>query len=48
MQALIWQNASIDGADHGESCAAFASLVLEMGAQATGQQSWVTGGSHYP
>jgi hypothetical protein len=48
MQALIWQQDSIGGADHGESCAAFASLVLEMGAQATGQQSWVTGGGSYP
>jgi flagellum-specific peptidoglycan hydrolase FlgJ len=48
MEALIWQDASTDGADHGESCAAFASLTLETGAQATGQQSWVTGGSTYP
>jgi flagellum-specific peptidoglycan hydrolase FlgJ len=48
MQALIWQRDSLDGADHGESCAAFASLVLELGAQATDQQSWVTGGSTYP
>jgi flagellum-specific peptidoglycan hydrolase FlgJ len=48
MEALIWQNDSVDGVDHGESCAAFASLVLESGAQATGQQSWVTGGSTYP
>ncbi len=48
IQALIWQQDSIGGADHGESCAAFASLVLEMGAQATGQQSWVTGGGTYP
>jgi hypothetical protein len=48
MQALIWQDDSIGGADHGESCAAFASLVLELGSQATGQQSWVTGGSTYP
>ena len=48
MEALIWQNDSLDGADHGESCAAFASLMLESGAQATGQQSWVTGGSTYP
>ena len=48
MEALIWQDASTDGADHGESCAAFASLALETGAQATGQQSWVTGGSTYP
>jgi flagellum-specific peptidoglycan hydrolase FlgJ len=48
MEALIWQNASIGGADHGASCAAFASLALEAGAQATGQQSWVTGGTSYP
>ena len=48
MEALIWQNDSLDGVDHGESCAAFASLTLEAGAQATGQQSWVTGGSSYP
>ncbi|HWN61278.1 MAG TPA: glycoside hydrolase family 73 protein, partial [Streptosporangiaceae bacterium] len=48
MEALIWQNDSTDGVDHGESCAAFASLTLESGAQATGQQSWVTGGSTYP
>jgi flagellum-specific peptidoglycan hydrolase FlgJ len=48
MEALIWQNDSVDGADHGESCAAFASLTLEAGARATGQQSWVTGGTTYP
>jgi len=48
MEAMIWQAESSDGADHGESCAAFASLTLEAGAQATGQQSWVTGGSSYP
>jgi flagellum-specific peptidoglycan hydrolase FlgJ len=48
MEALIWQGDSTDGVDHGESCAAFASLTLESGAQATGQQSWVTGGSTYP
>ena len=48
MEALIWQNDSTDGVDHGESCAAFASLTLESGAQATGQQSWVTGGTTYP
>ena len=48
MEALIWQYDSSDGADHGESCAAFASLTLESGAQATGQQSWVTGGTTYP
>jgi flagellum-specific peptidoglycan hydrolase FlgJ len=48
MEALIWQNDSLDGVDHGESCAAFASLTLESGARATGQQSWVTGGTTYP
>jgi flagellum-specific peptidoglycan hydrolase FlgJ len=48
MEALIWQDDSMDGIDHGESCAAFASLTLESGAQATGQQSWVTGGTTYP
>jgi flagellum-specific peptidoglycan hydrolase FlgJ len=48
MESLIWQNDSMDGADHGESCAAFASLTLQSGAQATGQQSWVTGGTTYP
>jgi flagellum-specific peptidoglycan hydrolase FlgJ len=48
MEAIIWQHDSVDGADHGESCAAFASLTLELAAQAVGQQSWVTGGSSYP
>jgi flagellum-specific peptidoglycan hydrolase FlgJ len=48
MEALIWDNTSSDGADHGESCAAFASLTLELAAQAVGQQSWVTGGPSYP
>ena len=48
MQAIIWQHASIDGADHGASCAAFASLTLELGAQVVDRQSWVTGGSSYP
>jgi flagellum-specific peptidoglycan hydrolase FlgJ len=48
MEALIWQNDSLDGVNHGESCAAFASLTLESGARATGQQSWVTGGTTYP
>ncbi|MBV9093404.1 MAG: hypothetical protein JO132_05940, partial [Streptosporangiaceae bacterium] len=48
MEAIIWQQDSVDGSDHGESCAAFASLTLEMGAQAVGQQSWVGGGSSYP
>jgi hypothetical protein len=48
MEALIWQYASTDGADHGPSCAAFASLALELGSQLAGQQSWVTGGTSYP
>jgi flagellum-specific peptidoglycan hydrolase FlgJ len=48
MDALVWQNDSIDGADHGETCAAFASLTLELAAQVVGQQSWVTGGTSYP
>ncbi|HVT67523.1 MAG TPA: hypothetical protein VHF26_07235, partial [Trebonia sp.] len=48
MEALIWDKTSSDGADHGPSCAAFASLTLELAAQAVGQQSWVSGGSSYP
>jgi flagellum-specific peptidoglycan hydrolase FlgJ len=48
MEALIWDDTSSDGTDHGESCAAFASLTLELAAQAVGQQSWVSGGSSYP
>ena len=48
MEAIIWQNDSIDGVDHGASCAAFASLTLEMAAQVVGKQSWVTGGTSYP
>jgi flagellum-specific peptidoglycan hydrolase FlgJ len=48
MEALIWHADSTDGVDHGESCAAFASLTLALGAQAAGQQSWVTGGGSYP
>jgi flagellum-specific peptidoglycan hydrolase FlgJ len=48
MEALIWEKTSSDGTDHGESCAAFASLTLELAAQAVGQQSWVTGGESYP
>ena len=31
MEALIWGKVSSDGADHGPSCAAFASLTLELG-----------------
>ena len=48
MEAIIWGNDSVDGVDHGESCAAFASLTLALGAQAAGQESWVTGGTTYP
>ena len=48
METLIWDNTSLDGADHGPTCAAFASLTLELAAQAVGQQSWVTGGTSYP
>jgi flagellum-specific peptidoglycan hydrolase FlgJ len=48
MEALIWQHDSTDGADHGESCAAFASLTLELAAQVVGRESWVTAGSTYP
>jgi hypothetical protein len=48
MEALIWDKDSLDEADHGPSCAAFASLTLELAAQAVGQQSWVTGGTTYP
>ena len=48
MEALIWGRDSLDGADHGPSCAAFASLTLELAAQAVGQQSWVSGGATYP
>jgi flagellum-specific peptidoglycan hydrolase FlgJ len=48
MEALIWDKTSSDGTDHGESCAAFASLTLELAAQTVGLQSWVTGGETYP
>jgi flagellum-specific peptidoglycan hydrolase FlgJ len=48
MEAIIWQHDSIDGANHGASCAAFASLTLHLASQVVGQQSWVTGGSTYP
>ena len=48
MEALIWQRDSKDGADHGESCAAFASMTLALAAQLVGRQSWVTGGGTYP
>ncbi len=48
MEALIWGEVSSDGADHGPTCAAFASLTLELAAQTTGLRSWVTGGTSYP
>ena len=32
MEALIWGEVSSDGTDHGPSCAAFASLTLELAA----------------
>jgi flagellum-specific peptidoglycan hydrolase FlgJ len=48
MEAIIWQHDSLDGADHGQSCAAFASLTLELAGQVVGQQSWVSGGGSYP
>jgi lysozyme len=48
MEALIWRQDSTDGADHGQSCAAFASMALQLGAQLAGKESWVTGGSTYP
>ena len=48
MEAIIWQHDSVDGVDHGASCAAFASLALELAAQLVGQPSWVTGGTSYP
>jgi flagellum-specific peptidoglycan hydrolase FlgJ len=48
MEAMIWQHDSVNGADHGESCAAFASLTLEMASKVVGRDSWVTGGTSYP
>ena len=48
VEALIWGKVSGAGTDHGPSCAAFASLTLELAAQATGLRSWVTGGTSYP
>jgi flagellum-specific peptidoglycan hydrolase FlgJ len=48
MEVIIWGKDSVDGVDHGQSCAAFASLTLALGAQATGQESWATGGTTYP
>src|SRR5690348_16125966 len=48
MEAMIWQYASTDGANHGPSCGAFASLTLELGSHIAGMESWVTGGTSYP
>jgi flagellum-specific peptidoglycan hydrolase FlgJ len=48
MEALIWGGVSSDGTDHGPTCAAFASLTLELAAHTTGLRSWVTGGTTYP
>ena len=48
MEALIWGEVSSDGTDHGPTCAAFASLTLELAAQTTGLRSWVAGGTTYP
>ena len=48
IEALIWGEVSSDGTDHGPSCAAFASLTLELAAQTNGLRSWVTGGPTYP
>jgi len=48
MEAIIWQHDSVNGVDHGASCAAFASLTLELASHVVGQQSWVTGGTTYP
>jgi flagellum-specific peptidoglycan hydrolase FlgJ len=48
IEAMIWGEVSSDGTDHGPSCAAFASLTLELGAHTTGLRSWVTGGTSYP
>jgi flagellum-specific peptidoglycan hydrolase FlgJ len=48
VEALIWGEVSGHGTDHGPSCAAFASLTLELAAHTTGLRSWVTGGTTYP
>src|ERR1700733_10479951 len=48
MEAIIWQHDSVDQSDHGQSCAAFASLTLELGAQVVGRESWVSGGGSSP
>jgi len=39
MEALIWAKDSVDGVDHGESCAAFASLTLELGRRRSGSRA---------
>ena len=48
MSALIWRYDSTDGAGHGPSCAAFASLTLELASHVVGEESWVSGGTSYP
>ncbi len=48
MEALIWGEVSSDGTDHGPTCAAFASLTLELAAHTSGLRSWVDGGTTYP
>src|SRR5260370_37785658 len=48
MEAIIWGNASVNGVDHGQSCAALASLTLALGAQATARHSWGSGGTALP
>ena len=39
IEALIWQNDSVGGADHGESCAAFASLRSRPGRKRSGSRA---------
>ena len=46
MEAIIWRHDSIDGADHGQSCAAFASLTLELAAQVVGPAKLGLGRGH--
>ena len=36
MEAIIWSHASVDGADHGPSCAAFARLTVVLGSHVAG------------
>jgi hypothetical protein len=48
MEALIWGEVSSDGTDHGESCAAFASLTLELAAHTTGLRAGSPGGPAIP